>query len=285
MVSMKKILIYISVSAIMLGCSAPRNDERSMFVSIAPLRALVSEIVGDDFEIGILVPAGASPESFEPTPKQFIALNNAELVFNVGLIDFERNLLSKVADKDRIVDLSRGIELIAGSCSHHHHAGHNHTHGVDPHIWSSPKALKIMARNAFEAIHALYPDSAKYETAYGRLQERLDTLDNIVSGICASADNRYFVVYHPALTYLARDYGLEQISIEHEGKEPSARYLATIIERARRDGIDRIFYQSQFPKNVVETVAADIGAEPVEIDPLQEDIFSGIEHITRLITE
>jgi len=266
------------------GNSTNNSDKECIFVSIAPLRPLVEAITGDDFDIEILVPTGASPESFEPTPRQFITLNKARMVMAVGLIDFERNLLSKIEQKGKIINLSQGIELIAGSCSHHHH-GHHCTHGIDPHIWTSPVALKTMARNAYEAIAAAYPDSTKYSTNYTQLQSQLDSLDCSVRHICENARVRRFVIYHPALTYLARDYGLEQISIEHEGKEPSAKRLATIIGISQADNIRKIFYQSTYPRSTVEVIAEDIGAEPVEIDPLGEDIFSNIEVMTRLITE
>lgn len=269
------------------GCShrSDAGDKPVMYVSIAPLKAIVGDITGDDFDIRVLVPSGASPESFEPSMRQFVTLNQSQLVFSVGLIEFEKSLVSKIEERSKVVDLSRGVELIEGECSHHHGHGHPHTHGADPHIWSSPSTLKIMAANAFEAIGRLYPDSVKYRTAYEQLDRRIDSLDRRIGEICANARHRYFIIYHPALTYLARDYGLEQISVEHEGKEPGAKRIAEIIERARKDGVTRIFYQSQFPKSVVETIAGDIGAEAVEIDPLAEDTFDNLERITRMITE
>lgn len=282
-------IIYISLlTAATLSCAACKerhNDGKPViYVSIAPLKSLVQDITGNDFDINVLVPSGASPESFEPTPRQFIALNNAEFVFNTGLIDFEQNLISRISGNTKVIALHDGIELIEGSCSHHHGTGHHHNHGTDPHIWCSPKALKVMAHNIYEAIHSAYPDSIKYETAYAQLDSRIDELDVKTTALCNAAHTRYFVIYHPALTYLARDYGLEQISVEHEGKEPSAKRLAAIIERARRDSIRKVFYQTPFPKRVVETIALDIDAEPVEINPLQEDAIANIEYITRLIT-
>ena len=283
-------------ATLLVGCGGSnRNkqiegDKEQMFVSIAPLRPLVSAIVGEDFDISILVPTGASPESFEPTARQFMAINEAKAIFAVGLIDFERNLLSRIEHKDKIIDLSHGIELIAGSCSHNHHdhsgcTHHHHSHGIDPHIWTSPVALKVMAQNAYNAIAATYPDSAKYKSNYEQLAAKLDSLDCSVRTLCNKAKTRQFIIYHPALTYLARDYGLEQISIEHEGKEPSVKRLAGIITGARNVQTKRIFYQSTFPRSTVEVIAEDIGAEPVEIDPLREDIFTNIEEITHLITE
>ena len=264
------------------ACAEPPRDEAALYVSIAPLKEIVGGIVGDDFRLGILVPAGASPETYEPTPRQFIELNRARLVFSVGLIDFEQTLLQKIERQDRLVNLSRGIDPIAGSCAHGH-AGHTHAHGVDPHLWTSPRALQRMAANAYEAIHAAYPDSAKYTRNYDRLQRRLQELDARTAEKIERSGVEYFIIYHPALTYYARDYGLEQAAIETDGKEPSARHLSGAIRRAREKGVRKILYQSQFPESVVETVARDIGAQAIRIDPMREDAIANIDEITDLI--
>ena len=267
------------------GCStAERPDARTMFVTIAPLRTLVETIVGDDFRVEVLVPDGASPETFAPTPRQFIALNEARKVFSVGLLDFETALTARLADTSALVPLARGIETIAGSCSHAHPT-HRHAHGVDPHVWTSPRELGIMASNAYEAIRRTFPDSAKYERNYLELKRRIEELDAETADRIARSGLRSFIVYHPALTYYARAYGLEQLAIESEGKEPSARRLTELIRRARTEGVCRIFYQRQYPVTVVATVAEDIGATPVEFDPLREDPIANIRTITDLLTE
>lgn len=281
---MHKSLIICLLSLSITACAPQRPaGEHTLYVSILPLRGLVGDIVGDDFDIEVLVPPGASPETFEPTPRQFVALNNARMIFNVGLIDFETTLLSKVEDRHKVVNLSDSVELIAGSCAHCSH-GHTHPHGVDPHIWTSPKALQQMAANAYEAIRRVYPDSVKYERNYNALREKLRELDRRIGDRIAQSDMDRFIIYHPALTYYARDYGLQQIAIEADGKEPSARQLAQLIRAARENGIRRIFYQSEFPASTVEVIADDIGAEPVEIDPLREDVFTNLLEITELIT-
>lgn len=329
---MKKLVLKLLVCACigsLCSCAQPAQPEEEMlYVSILPLKSIVGGIVGDDFDVRVLVPAGASPETFEPTPRQFVDLNRARLIFNVGLIDFETTLLGKIEARDKVVDLSRGIDLIAGSCSHAHnkvarahelhaaatpeeqqtagshaaatpgerqlagsHAatpapqahGHCHAHGIDPHIWTSPRALQRMAANAYEAIHALWPDSVKYTENHARLQEQLAALDARTAGKIAASGVRYFIIYHPALTYYARDYGLQQVAIEDDGKEPSARALARLIEQARRDSVRTIFYQSQFPASAVEVIARDIEAQSVAIDPLKEDVIANIDSLTDLI--
>lgn len=281
---MRKIYITLLIAILCGGCTSRRPaDGEPLYVSILPLRSLVQGIVGDDFDIEVLVPPGASPETFEPTPRQFVGLNKARMVFNVGLIDFENTLLAKVEDQEKVVNLSRGIELIAGTCSHGSH-GHTHTHGIDPHVWTSPRALQKMAENAYEAIRKAYPDSVKYETNYRLLQQELKALDERTAARIAASDVEYFIIYHPALTYYARDYGLRQIAIEADGKEPSAKQLTQIIRQAREDGVRRILYQSQFPASAVEVIARDIDAQYVEVDPLREDVIANIEEITGIIT-
>lgn len=278
-------LLLLLLLVAFTGCqrSAPRDERPLIYVSIAPLKGLVERIVGDDFAVEVLVPAGASPETFEPTPRQLVALRQSQWLFAVGLIDFEQSLLEKIGNQAHIVPLHEGIELIAGSCSHHHE-GHHHAHGIDPHIWTSPRALAAMAEQMHRTIQTAYPDSVQYNTQYARLQEDITALDRRTEAALAAAEVEEFLVYHPALTYYARDYGLRQTAIEEEGKEPSARRLGELIRRARTAGLRTILYQRQFPRSTVETIAADMGAEAVEFDPLAEDIISEIDRITTLIT-
>lgn len=282
---MKRYLLYIALILSAAGCSPkPTADEPTIYVTIAPLRSVVERIVGDDFSIEVLVPAGASPETFEPSARQYVALNEARWIFSTGLIDFETTLLHRLENQTKIINLSEGIDLIAGSCSHahHHHDGHHH-HGVDPHIWTSPRALKQMAENSYRAIAAAYPDSIKYAENFARLSADIEALDKRTEAALQQAEVKMVVVYHPALTYYARDYGLRQEAIEQEGKEPSARALARLIAMGREAGVEHILYQRQYPRSVVETVARDMGAEAVEFDPLGEDVIATIDSITSLI--
>lgn len=289
MIETKKHTLFSVLLAIVVLLSTActqkqQTTQDTLYVSILPLRGLLYEIVGDDMPIEVLVPSGATPETFEPTPQQFISLNRAKLVFNTGLLDFETALINKIENHQKIVDLHKGITLSAGTCSHSNKEHQRHRHGIDPHIWTSPKALQHMATNAYNAIHRIYPDSAKYETNYLKLLAKLTDSDNRIAQRIKESGIRMFIIYHPALTYYARDYGLKQIAIEAEGKEPSARHIAQLIQQARKQNIRYIFYQSQFPASSVEIIANDIGAKAVQIDPLCEDAISNIEEITRLIT-
>ena len=282
---MKKTVYYFLFLFLLCGCRPKQTTAPdTVFVSIAPLKSLVQAITEQDFPIEVLVLAGASPETFEPTPRQYIALNEAQWIFNTGLIDFEQSLLAKIDRPEKLVNLHEGIELLAGTCSHNHHHAHFHHHGIDPHIWTSPRALQQMAATIYQTIHAAYPDSVRYTANYEQLNERLIALDHRTKKRIAEAGIRSFVVYHPAMTYYARDYGLTQEAIEQEGKEPSARQLAALIRKARAEGVRTILYQRQFPRSSVETLATDIGAEAIEFDPLAEDMVAQIDSITAWIT-
>lgn len=294
---MKRYLIYIAfatlLATLLVGCTArPRGSEPTIYVTIAPLKGLVKALVGEDFRVEVLLPSGASPESYEPSVRQYIAVNEADIVVSTGLIPFEQKLLQQLDKPQRIVELKQGIDLLAGSCSHTHHAhegheghaAHSHAQGTDPHIWSSPRALMQMSERLHEALLAHYPDSTHYTQNFNDLQSRIEALDHHIEERITASGIKTFVIYHPALTYYARDYDLRQIAIEHEGKEPQARRIAELIQTARREGIRTILVQQQFPTSSVEIIAEDTQAAVAVIDPLAEDILAEIERITDLIT-
>ncbi len=278
--------IYTSILTVALlifvGCSpkADSSGTSSIYVTINPLAELVEELTCGDFDIKVLVPEGASPETFEPTARQIAELNDALLTFKVGLIDFEHSLGDMLKNSSKCIDLSSGIEPLSGCCSHGHH---NHSHGIDPHIWTSPRELRTIVENMHRAVKRIYPDSAKYDRAANALFERIDNLDRRCAEQLDKAGVRTLMIYHPAFTYYARDYGIEQIAIEHEGKEPTPRRLASLIERARKDNIEVIFHQPQYSPDKLRPIAEECSAEVVVIDPLANDIIAEIEHLTTII--
>ncbi len=280
-----KATLLLILSLLISSChTTPREREDVIYVSIAPIKYIVEGIVGSDFDIRVMVPAGGSPETFEPTPKQYIALNEAQAVMSTGLIDFETSLLDQLEDKSRLVNLSEGVEVLAGTCSHNHADGHHHHHGVDPHIWTSPKELQRMAKNCYSAINKIFPDSLHYTDNYQALESSLIELDEQISEAIERSAIKSFVIHHPAYTYFARDYNIEQVAIEDDGKDPSTRRIGEIIERARREGVHQILYQNQFPSSVVDVIALDAEAEAVAVDPLSEDILSHLLEFTEIIT-
>lgn len=278
---MQKIATFIICALLIVGCTTKSDsDKKTIFVTITPMQSIIEEITTGDFDIEVIVPKGASPETFEPTPKQVTSFSDAELIFSTGLIDFEQSLVERIGGDAEVVNLSNGIELIAGSCSH---GNHQHKHGVDPHIWTSPRALRTMVTNAHKAIMAHYPDSVKYTEATGRLLERIDALDTYCATRIKAEGVEAMMIYHPAYTYYARDYGIEQIAIEHDGKEPSLRQTTALIEKAKEHGVKAILRQPQYSEDKVRAIANDAGAEIITTDPLAEDILGEIERVTEII--
>lgn len=278
---MQKIATFIICVLLIIGCTTKSDsDKKTIFVTITPIQSIIEEITAGDFDIEVIVPKGASPETFEPTPKQVTSFSDAEFIFSTGIIDFEQSLVERIDDDAEVVNLSNGIELIAGSCSH---GNHKHKHGVDPHIWTSPRALRTMVTNAHKAIMAHYPDSVKYTEATGRLLERIDALDTYCATRIKAEGVEAMMIYHPAYTYYARDYGIEQIAIEHDGKEPSLRQTTALIEKAKEHGVKAILRQPQYSEDKVRAIANDAGAEIITTDPLAEDILGEIERVTEII--
>ncbi len=278
---MQKIATFIICALLIVGCTTKSgSDKKTIFVTITPMQSIIEEITAGDFDIEVIVPKGASPETFEPTPKQVTSFSDAEYIFSTGLIDFEQSLVERISGDAEVINLSNGIELIAGSCSH---GNHQHRHGVDPHIWTSPRALRTMVTNAHKAIMAHYPDSVKYTEATERLLERINKLDNYCATRIEAEGVEAMMIYLPAYTYYARDYGIEQIAIEHDGKEPSLRQTTALIEKAKEHGVKAILRQPQYSEDKVRAIATDAGAEIITTDPLAEDILDEIERVTEII--
>ena len=278
---MKKIIPFIFLTLFVCGCSSPKDGggEKTIYVTITPLKAIVEEITCGDYNVEVIVPDGASPETYEPTAKQLAKINESRLIFSIGLIDFERSIIERIDKRDRVVELYHGIDILEGSCSH----GHNHSHGTDPHIWTSPKALRTMVENIRNTIMVEFPDKVEYMEAADRIISRIDALDAYCEERIEHSNIKAIMIYHPAYTYYARDYGIEQFAIEHEGKEPTARKLMSLIQKSQSFGIDVILYQPQYSIDKVTTIANEIGAQAVMTNPLAVDIIAEIERVTDII--
>lgn len=239
-----------------------------VFVSILPQKHVVSQIGGDRLAVSVMVGPGQSPATYEPTARQLVALSRAQLYFSIG-VAFEDAWLKRIQAANpalRIVPMQRGVAPLPLT------RAQGQGSGADPHVWTSPKRMKIMAATVREALIEATPASQPVIDAnFGKVMAELDALDSKLQLILAPVKGKPFLVFHPAWGYFAHDYGLRQIPIEAEGKEPGARSLARVIERGRREGVSVVFVQAQFSRRTAETVAAAIGARIVVVDPLAED--------------
>ena len=292
---MTKYSFYTLLFFLLLSCgqNATTGDKPVITVSIAPYKYFVEKITGDDFIVNVMVPAGADPHIYEPFPNQIMALQKSEVYVSNGYLDFEMAWLDRFFEINKTMkhlSLSDNINLINESHSHDHsHAHHHHdeeedAETADPHYWVSPDCAKIMAKNLKEFFVALKPERKEfYETNFAKLDSIIDNIDNEARQLFANLKKRAFMIYHPNLAYLARYYNLEEISVEYEGKEPSPSRLRYLINRARAENLKTIFVQKEFDARNAGTIANEIGAQVVIIDPLSEDWENAMREIIRLV--
>ncbi len=258
------------------------------FVTIPPQATFIERVAGKRVRVNVLVEAGHSPHTYEPTPSQMVRLTGADVYFLIG-VPFEQILREKIqsANPDMaMVDTGAGIKLRrmkAHVHEHEHAEPHSEEAGqMDPHVWLDPANAKMMGRNICEALVEMDPEhEAEYRSNLESFLADLDELDRDIRGITEELQTREFMVFHPAFGYFADAYGLEQIPIEIEGKQPSARALQTLIETAREEGIKVVFVQKQFSARSAEVVAGEIGGEVVQVDPLARDYFTGMREMAQ----
>jgi zinc transport system substrate-binding protein len=285
-------LVIVGVFAYVTYRSPDRaTDRRIVVVTILPQAEFVEKVGGEKVAVTVLVPPGAEPHTYEPTPSQLRDVSEAKLYAKVGSsIEFEVNWLDRViAANPRmlVVDCSKGMELIPMTEHEHEEGNHNEEHsGMDPHIWTSVRNAKIMVENIYEGLVQVDPENeAYYSENKERYAQLLDSLDREMEESISGIQNRKFIVYHPAWGYLAKDYNLEQIAIEEAGKEPTARNLAVLIEEAKKENIKVIFASPQFTEKSAEAVSKEIGGRVVLIDPLAKNYLENMEKVAEALAE
>lgn len=291
---MKRTFLYLLVALLAVGCkntgagNKDNDGKPTITVTIEPLRYFTEAIAGDHFNVVSMVPKGSSPETYDPTPQQLVELAKSKAYLRIGYIGFEQTWMEKLTDNAphmQFFDTSRGIDLIYDSShAHHHHgnAGEAHVHneseqpdalGVEPHIWSSAYNAQIIAGNVLNALCAIdKANEEEYRERFRNLCNRIEHTDSLICHMLSAPDaDRAFMIYHPALSYFARDYGLHQIAIEEDGKEPSPSHLKSLIDTCREEKVRVIFVQPEFDRRNAEIIARQTGTKVVPINPLSYD--------------
>lgn len=277
---MKLLYTFLLLVIFNFGFST-QQDTRSHYVlvSVAPHKFFVDQIAKDTIEIGLLVPAGASSHTFEPSPKLMHKASHADAWFILGE-SFENRAMPVLKNhnpKIEFIDLRKNISLITDD---HHMCCC--CHGADPHIWLSPKLAKIQATTIAETLIRLYPENQEiYEQNLKIFLSRLDTLDQELKTTFSQMSPRVVLVGHPAYGYLARDYGFRQLSIEFEGKDPTPKQLTDVLLQARKEKIMTVYVQPQYSSKGAKLVAKELHANVVTVDPYSEDFIHSLQHIAK----
>ncbi len=252
-------------------------------VSIAPIKYFIEEIAGDDFKVNIMVPPGSNPHIYEPYPEQISRLERSEAYISNGFLGFEETWLDRFYEINKtMIKLSLGDKIVPIASGVQHEGGH--TEGADPHYWVSPKCAMIMASSIKDLLCGLNPvKKNEYESNYDKLLSKITEADSLAGSLFQGTAGKSFMIYHPNLGYLARDYDLVEIPVEFEGKEPPPSRLKELIDLARTENIKTIFVQKEFDSRNAKAIAHEIGATIKVIDPLSEEwLTTTMEIITEL---
>ena len=286
----KLMLISIILSAALCGCissnepNAPLSqndtdasgDRINVAVTIAPLGDLVQAVGGDRVDVTVVVPPGAEPHTFEPTPSLMVKLSQADLyVMNGAGLEFWMDKLMAANRDLKIIDSSQGIKLLKENGEE-----------TDPHVWISLRNAARQVDNIYTGLSDFDPENSDY---YAQNRDdylrQFHELDGEFNSSFASSRIRIFVVHHPAWSYFARDYGLEQVPLMENEKEPGPKYLSQVIDQARKNNITTIFVEPEFNPKAAEVIAREMSAKVVSLDPLAPDYLENMRYAGRQIAQ
>lgn len=255
------------------------NDKTIVFTSVPPIAYFIERIGGHEVQVESLIGPKDDPHAFEPKPRQMVALSKARIYFSTNF-PFETNILPKIKSSNPdllVVDISSG----ATSMEDHDEK----CQGSDPHIWTSPLVALKIADDVYRSLALASPEGVEvYRKNYQDLLKDIVALDEEIWNILKAVRGKKFLVFHPAWGHFASDYGLIQVPIEVEGKEPKGAQLVRLIEKARKEGIKVIFVSPQHSKKGAQAVAKAIGAQIIEIDPLSKDWADNLKAVARIFS-
>lgn len=299
---MKKLLILLLILLMPVISSCTTNNQEALVsqsieekpvvaATVFPLADLVRQLGREEIQVVTLLPAGASPHTFEPTPKEMKLVSQAGLLVSVGagLDVWGQKLIQATGVDVPEVVVGENVELLPlGNHRHleedgeHHHEGHG-----DPHVWLDPVLVKeVIAPMLAEALSKEWPELADvFNTNLIRLQQELTALDQEFQDTLALCPNRKFISFHATWGYLAHRYGLEEVAsvLEYPGQEPSARWLAELTELAREKDINVVMIEPQFNPQPANLLAEEIGGKVFVLDPLGGEGVAGRDSYVQLL--
>ena len=248
--------------------------------SIFPLADIVRQVGKERVSVVTLLPAGASEHAYEPTASQMRQAADAALYVRVGagMDVWVDRLMAAARHKPLVITATGGIPLLQSSSQdlllkdgkgEHEH---DHGNGDDPHVWLDPTIVRDHILPAVtEALARLSPADARvFKVNSRRYALELTRLDMDYTNTLSKLPKRNFIAMHSAWGYLARKYQLKQVAAVETfpGKEPSAKYIAALIKKARELGVTTIFAEPQLSNKAARVIAAELGGKVLVLDPL-----------------
>lgn len=279
-----------------LGLHAEAPKKLRVFVPVLPYEYLFERVGGNWINVSAIVQEGGDCHNYSPSPRQITDISRANLLFSGGL-SFEGNFFVAVGDginSPKEINLSKGIELLEGSCEECEKA---HTEGREPthkhetgelkdmHVWLSPRVLLHQATRVAAILKQNLPAEAapEIDANLASLNADLTQLDKDLKEMLAPMKGQAFYVYHAAFAYFAADYGLVQKAIEIGGRTPSPKQVAALAKQAKEEGVKAIFVQPQFDQSSAQSLAETIGGKVQTLDPLEKDVIANLRVIAETI--
>ena len=262
--------------------TAALDKKSHISVSIPPLKWITEKIAGSDFTVTSVVSSNISPELFDPSVKTIQELEESDLYFSFDLFAFEHKLEDAVSNPGKIYNvLENNSYLLKENQEANTDDGHGHG-DYDPHVWFSMDIDSSIAKNIKDVLSEKYPEKKDiFEKNYSDFISEINTFKAELKNTLSDKKSKIFVIYHPALTYFAKEHDLTQVSVEQEGKEPTAQYLKNVINEIKKNNVKVLLVQPQFPKSSVDLISKEVpGIKIIEFNPLEENIFDNLKKFT-----
>ena len=260
-----------------------KESTPQVLVSVAPYAYFVEKIAGNTVDIQILIPQSANAHLYEPVPKEIEKMLSANVWMRLG-DPIEKKLVLTLKEKNpslAIVELWKDIPLLGHShCTHAEHEDEK-----DFHIWLSPKLAKQQAEKIAHSLISLYPAHQKlYQKNLHLFLQELTDLDQKISALLKPLKGKVLLVSHPAFGYFCNDYGLVQIPVEFEGKEPRPKQISQILEQAANLEIKTVLTQAQYSNKGAELIAQKLHLPIFLVDPYSMDYSNNLLHLAEVLT-
>ena len=298
---MKKYLLTatVMIGALLFGAcgntnkEADKKEDLTIVTTFYPIYDFTKEIVGDEGNVKLLIPAGTEPHDFEPSAKERAEISDADVfVYNSSDMEFFVDSLKDSVDSKQtlMIEAAKGIDRLESQEADEHEEseeGHDHAHEYDPHVWLDPVLAIKEVRTIAGELGEKYPDKKEIFTKNADAYiKKLEALDQKYSEELKNATNRTFVTQHAAFAYLANQYNLEQVAISgvSPDQEPTPSRLAELKEFVKKNNIKVIYFEENASSKVAETLSNETGVKLEVLNPLEsltnEQIKAGENYIS-----
>jgi len=288
---MFKRLLFLLFLPLFFSCTKkepPSEGKLSVLVTIAPYAYFVERIAGETIAVQTLIPPSMNIHTYEPTPKLVEMSTQAKVWFRIDE-PFEKKIVQALLEKNpqqKIVNLQEGLPLLSsedavelGSCEAYAHGGE------DLHTWLSPKLALRQAKVISETLIALFPENKElYQKNFNDLALDMKKLDRNLDTLVTPYKGDALLVSHPALGYFCHDYGLFQLSVECEGKEPRPKDVERILMQAKKYTVRCVFLQRGFNNRGAILIGKKLQLPIYQIDPYAKDYLKNMREIAKYIS-